>query len=301
MLRYFMSKIIFSSLTGIGDPFILPFEGLYFHYSTSSPEGFLVWTSSDLLHWENRGLCYRDSKVGTADFWAPEVYFRQGRFYLFFTSKNPEKNRLMLSVAVSDSPYGPFQDPLDHPVFDFGYAAIDGSVFTDEDGRSFLLFARDCSENIVNGVHTSQIYGAELTADLLHVKNDPILLTSPEGSAEQADSTWQWNEGPFLLKDKGTYFLSYSVNYFADKRYSVCYATASTPLGPFRKAEENPILNYRDGEFSGPGHNMYFRTFEGETLTAFHVHTDPNHPSGDRRTCFAPYHFEQSRLVIDAE
>lgn len=294
-----MANIIQTSITRIGDPFILPFENVYYHYSTGDKDGFSVYTSPDLLHWENRGPCYQNSKVGESNFWAPEVYRAHGRFYMFFTSKNPRKERLMLSVAVSDSPLGPFMDIGNEPVFDFGYAAIDGSVFFDEDGRAYLLFAKDCSENLVKGIHTSQIFGAELTPDLLHVKKEPILLSTPEGIREQRDPSWQWNEGPFLIKEKGIYYLSYSVNYFADRRYSVCYATSSSPLGPFRKASENPILECREKEFSGPGHNMYFHTFEGKAMTAFHVHTDPDHPSGDRRTCFAPYHFDQSRLVIE--
>ncbi len=44
-----MQKIIKTNITKIGDPFILPFEGKYYHYSTSSPLGFVVYESKDLV------------------------------------------------------------------------------------------------------------------------------------------------------------------------------------------------------------------------------------------------------------
>src|SRR5690554_6040719 len=126
-----MQKIIRTNITNIGDPFILPFDGIYYHYSTSSPLGFIVYTSNDLINWENKGLCYQDSKVGYMDFWAPEVFYHNDKFYMFFTSKNKEKDMLLGSVAVSDSPLGPFIDVKDTPTFDFGYAAIDATIFKD--------------------------------------------------------------------------------------------------------------------------------------------------------------------------
>jgi beta-xylosidase len=206
----------------------------------------------------------------------------------------------MLSVATSASPLGPFVDVSDRPVFDFGYAAIDATVFIDDDGTPYMLYAKDCSENIVDGVHTSQIWGVRLSEDLMSVKGDPILLLTPSGPFETKDPSWQWNEGPAVLKHMDRYYVSYSVNCYTDPEYSVCYAVSDHPLGPYTKASENPILAKIHGVFSGPGHNMYFRSTEGKLMTAFHIHTDMERPSGDRTTCLAPVSFDNhGKLIIE--
>lgn len=291
--------IIKTNITGIGDPFILPYEGVYYHYSTSHEAGFIVRTSTDLVHWDEGVLCYQDSKVGFKDFWAPEVYFYRDQFYMFFSSKNKEQDRLLMSVAVSKNPRGPFIDVSDKPTFDFGYAAIDASVFFDDDGKIYMYYAKDCSENMVDGIHTSQIYVIELSEDLIHTKGKEVLVSTPKGPFEQRDPNWQWNEGPSLLKENGIYYLSYSTNCFSDKLYSVCYKTSKSPLGPFVKAKNNPVLTYIEDEISGPGHNCYFQTFDNQKMTAFHIHTDILQPSGDRRTCFSKYHIKNNQLVIE--
>jgi beta-xylosidase len=294
-----MTPIIQTNITNIGDPFILVHDGIYYHYSTSANDGFKVYTSTNLVDWKMQGYCYRDSKVGIGDFWAPEVYYYKDSFYMFFTSKNKYQDRLMLSVAIAKDPLGPFVDVSDSPTFDFGYAAIDAHVFFDTDGRIYMYYSKDCSENIVNGVHTSQIYAVELTDDLLYTKGTPVMVLTPEGPHEERLPDWQWNEGPFMLKDDDTYYLSYSSNFFQSKDYSVSYATSNHPLGPFHKAEENPILSYIPDTISGPGHNAYFKTFDDVPMTTFHIHTNPENPSGNRRTCFSRYSITNNKLRIE--
>lgn len=293
-----MIKFLQTQITGIGDPFILLYKDTYYHYSTSAKDGFLVYTSKDLFEWENKGYCYQNSKVGSKDFWAPEVYHYKGDFYMFLSAYNDHHKRLMISVAKSHSPLGPFEDVYDRPTFDFDYAAIDASLYIEND-RVYMFYARDCSENVVDGIHKSEIYGVELTDDLLSLKGQPIKLLSPEGPYETRDKDWQWNEGPSLLKEGDTYFMTYSTNCFLDKHYAVSYATSKSPLGPYVKAKENPILSYIDGYISGPGHNAFFETREGLKMTSFHVHTHMDMPSGDRTTCFCAYDIENNKLVIN--
>jgi GH43 family beta-xylosidase len=293
-------NIIKTRVTGIGDPFVLPYEGAYYMYATSAKDGFRVFVSDDLREWRDGGLCYGGSAWGEGDFWAPEVYARGGRFYMFFTARWKEKHSLRISAAVADKPEGPFRDVAGKPVFDFGYAAIDGAVLDDGGGRAYLYYARDCSENIVGGKHVSQIYGVELEPSWTAVKGEPILLSTPEGEWETPPGDWLWNEGPAVLKRGGVYYMAYSVNHFASRFYSVCYAKSAAPLGPFAKAAENPILKYIDGEISGPGHNSFFTAFDGRLMTAYHIHTDYGAPSGDRRACFSVVNFDAAgRLVID--
>lgn len=81
-------------ISGIGDPFVLKAEnGVYYMYCTSAPNGFYCWKSEDLVHWTDRKLCYvRQTDSWCVDcFWAPEVYFYEGKYYMFYTAKNRGK------------------------------------------------------------------------------------------------------------------------------------------------------------------------------------------------------------------
>ena len=61
------------------DPFVLLHDGVYYLYSTNAPDGFRVFTSTDMGTWTDRGYCLRAEDVqGDRWFWAPEVLFRDG-------------------------------------------------------------------------------------------------------------------------------------------------------------------------------------------------------------------------------
>jgi GH43 family beta-xylosidase len=58
----------------------------------------------------------------------------------------------------------------------------------------------------------------------------------------------RWAEGSSTLKTYGpdgrpVYYLTYSANNWETPQYGVGYATASNPLGPFKKSPTNPILS----------------------------------------------------------
>lgn len=274
----------------IGDPFIMrTVNGSYYCYATSAEDGFKAWKSDDLVSWNEIGYVYtrQQDSWGVSDFWAPEVIYFHGKYYLHYSARWGKNLSLRIGVAISDSPEGPFHDVFNHPMFDFDYAVIDGHVFIDDDGKKYLFYSRDCSEHIIEGRHESHLYVIELEDDLVSVKGEPVFLTKPEQDWEiRSGDEWRWNEGPFLLKSEDKYLLMYSANYYASRDYSVGYAIADKPLGPFIKAENNPILRSNSPEISGPGHNSVTTSPSGkDLLIVYHIHTDPTHPSGDRQVC----------------
>ena len=143
--------LIRTNVTDIGDPFIVTAENAYYMYATSFVmDGFKVWKSRDMEEWEDLGACLDLSDSWTEqDYWAPEVIFHNGKYIMHYTARRKSDHSLRIGVAVSDSPEGPFTDVHNGPMFDFGYAAIDGHVFIDDDGQAYLYFSKDCSENYV--------------------------------------------------------------------------------------------------------------------------------------------------------
>ncbi|MDR2202323.1 MAG: glycoside hydrolase family 43 protein [Clostridiales bacterium] len=295
--------LIKTDVTDIGDPFVLYDGGKYYMYATSSPEGFFVWESDNLTDWTKRGFCYKmsDASFGRADFWAPEVVKKDGVYIMHYTAKSKALNSLRIGVARSLSPLGPFTDvTAGEPMFDFGYAVIDATVFTDTDGSPWLYYVRDCSQNVIDGVHTSQIYAVRLDSSLTRPVGNPAFICTPtQGWEVGTRPGWQWNEAPFVIKHAGKYFLTYSGNCFDDPRYGIGLATAATPLGPFVKSSKNPILSQAQGDFSGPGHHCFFRDRSGALMAAFHIHTDPAAPSGNRRLCLCPVTLTPSDIIFN--
>ena len=305
-----------------GDPFILhSSDGKFYMYGTSGENGFRTYSSNDLVNWKDEGLVYKGATPSswTVDcFWAPEVYERNGKYYLFFSSnwkENPtnELENFRIGVAVSDSPTGPFKEMYDRPVFDPGYPIIDANLyFDDENGKVYLYYSRCCYKHSIeseiaemarekgwfNEIEESWVYGVEIKPDFSGVIGEPVMLLRPPVSLDDKQAEWEsrsvtanevnrrWTEGSYIIKKDGTYFMMYSANYFGGQYYAVGYATSSNPLGPFSKAENNPVLQKnteKGGIVTGTGHNMILTLPNGSMYCVYHGRTNK---TGDKRVVF---------------
>lgn len=295
--------LIRTNVENIGDPFIVFDGNRYYMYATSFDcSGFKVRVSDDLKTWEEVGVCLDlTDSWAEKDFWAPEVIYYGGKYVMHYSARRKSDKSLRIGVAVSDSPQGPFVDR--GVMFDFGYAAIDGHVFIDEDKTPYLYYSRDCSENVVDGIHTSQIYVVKLNDDLTKVVSEPVFLfgATEEFECKYFKPDWRWNEGPFMLKKDGKYYLTYSGNCYGTKEYCVCLALSDKPDGDFKKM--GPILTYKDvvTDFSGPGHNAFFKDKDGKLKMTFHIHTYPDNPSGNRKACICDAEIRDNTIVFDVK
>lgn len=296
--------MIITKITGIGDPQILLHEGTYYCYATSRTKGFNVWKSDDLVNWSEPISCFDvTDHWGDNSFWAPEVVYHRGKFVMHYTARISEKKRtLYLGVATADSPEGPFVDVWGKPMFDLGYATIDGSVLITDAGNYFY-YSRDCSQNIIDGVKVSQVYCVELDDTLTRAVGEHKLMTTPTHDWERKsiDINHLWNEGPNVIRWGDKYIMNYSANYYASNDYAICIATADAPMGPWEKSSAaNPVLCQRE-ELFGAGHNAFFTAKDGRLMTAFHVQTDPEKPSGNRRVCIGEVRLEERDGVVYEE
>ena len=104
-------------------------------------------------------------------------------------------------------------------------------------------------------------------------------VTSGEGNR-------RWTEGSYIFKENDIFYMMYSANFFGGENYAVGYATSTSPLGPFTKADNNPVLEKnvaQGGIVTGTGHNSMTISPDGKKLVVYHGRTSE---TGDNRVVF---------------
>lgn len=233
------------------DPYVLNDGGTYYLYATTDPGyGYRVSSSTDLVNWQNVGYCaIKGDIIGEGSFWAPEVYKYNGKYYMLYSTDEH------LALAVADSPTGPFKKTSDSYLLDCN--CIDGHLMFDDDGSIYLYMA-------YWGETGEEIWGCKMTADLKAMPETFTQLTSCK------DDEGGVNEGPFMLKYNGKYYLTYSVNGYTDKNYAVKLAVSDSPLG---KYENKGTILEKSGPLVGTGHHSFTTSPDGsELIIVYHCH-----------------------------
>lgn len=277
----------------VADPFVYGHDGVYYMTgSTALDEGFDYYTSDDMVTWKFMGSLFRPSKghYGTSHFWAPEVKYYKGKFYLAYSSMDPESGLLLSALAVSDTPGGPFRE-LYAPWFNLGHSAIDCHIFVDDDETPYLYFSKN---GVVNGVPFGENYAVQLSEDLSEFVGEPVLVGKVSQDWEKFDNVC--NEGVFVIKKDGVYHMTYSANDTSYSRYGTGTAKAAHPLGPWVKDPENPILASDESkDVSGPGHASMVKSPGGDLYLVYHTHRTYNvpKPSWDRVVNIDKVYFDE--------
>ena len=138
----------------IADPTVVFSDGVYYLYGTSAPsQGFRVWASTDLINWEAHPLAFSKTAAswGRDHFWAPCA--RKQRPVLSLLQRcRPREGRPKVQPSNLCCRQRFAVRPVRRrraPLLDLGYAVIDADVFVDRDGRGYLYYSRDISENPV--------------------------------------------------------------------------------------------------------------------------------------------------------
>jgi beta-xylosidase len=305
-----------------GDPYILKASGkMYYMVGTKGVrDGFKMYSSVDLKEWNDEGRIFQgntDTSWCVANFWAPELYEQDGKFYLFYSAdwrenSTNELENFRIGVAVSDHPTGRYTDLFNRPIFDPGYPIIDANILF-EDDKVYLYYSRVCykhpveseladwarSKGLFDEIEESWIYGVELKPDFSDVIGEPKLLLRPPVSLDDEQAEWEsrsvtsgevnrrWTEGSYIFRKNDVYYMMYSANFYGGQYYAVGYATSDHPLGPFTKAANNPVLEKnveQGGIVTGTGHNSITWSPDGEEmLCVYHGYTSK---TGKNRVVF---------------
>ena len=255
----------------LADPTILYDNENYYMYGTISGgagktnDGFLVYKSDDLNNWKPKGFALKKGDAfGEKGFWAPHVLKNNDTYVMVYTA---DEN---IAIAFSKSPTGPFKNEM-KTYFKTKEKQIDPFLFF-ENGKYFLFSGKRLNDG-------NQIFVSELTENLNSIKEGKsykCLFTS-QAWEDQDDFKTKNVQGASVIKIDGTYFMFYSANNFRSKKYAIGYATSLSPEGPWKKYNNNPIIDFIKINKNGPGHgDIFFDNQEGKFKYVFHTHFSEN-------------------------
>ena len=175
--------------------------------------------------------------------WAPDVAYKNGKYYLYFPLKD-KTDIFRIGVAISDKPEGSFV-PQSDPIKE-SYS-IDPAVLDDGDGNFYMYFgglwggqlqryrnnkAIECGHEPADDELALCARVVKLTDDMLEFAEEPrdVLILDEKGEPLKAgDHKRRFFEASWMHKYNGKYYFSYSTG----NTHLLCYAIGDNPYGPF--------------------------------------------------------------------
>ncbi len=273
------------------DPEAKVFGKAFWIYPTTSAryeeQTFLdAFSSPDLVHWIKHSRVLDTNAVTWAHraMWAPAVAEKDGRYFLFFGANDIQNDQQLggIGVAVADKPEGPFQDYLGQPLVDRfhnGAQPIDQFVFHDTDGQYYL------------------IYGGWRHCNICRLKNDfRGFAPFADGTTFKEITPAGYVEGSVMFRRGAKYYFMWSEGGWTGPNYSVAYAMADAPTGPFQRIgkilQQDPKVATGAGHHSViqlPGQDDYYIDYHRRPLGD----TDGNH----RVTCIDRMEFDEQGFI----
>lgn len=265
------------------DPMVLFTGREYLAYSTGAR--FPMARSTDLTSWSSAGAAFASGGApawSSGNPWAPSVLADEAQpgsgFFLYYGGLNsalatPANG---IGVATASAAGGPFEDrglltlldetldPVRGPIGcgdKEGYSNIDPAPFIDVDGQAYLYLS---TGHDAGG-------GWLRTMSVIPLAPDRIHAAGARRTLFGATRSWEAGvvEGPWMHLRGSTYYLFYSGGRWTDATYAMGYATSSSAVGPFEKADENPILRSTT-QVNGPGGGSVIAGPRGDLWMAYH-------------------------------
>lgn len=233
---------------------------------TFNMEDYHVFSTTDMKTWKDHGVIFNPITQTTwakAKAWAPDCTYRNGKYYLYYPTDQKH-----IGVAVADTPYGPFHDPLGHPLISIDSPGvicnrdfIDPCVFIDDDGQAYLFMGQNT------------VCCIKLNEDMISYDGEVHII---EGATEFFEAVW-------VHKRNGIYYMSYSDSPFTGHQPRIVYCTSKSPLGPY--TYQGIIL---DPVNSGTNHHSIVN-YKGQDYMFYHtadlsIHLNDGYHTGVRRS-----------------
>jgi beta-xylosidase len=273
------------------DPEGIIFNKTYWIYPTYSAKYnqqvfFDAFSSTDLVHWIKHPHVLDTANVKWAKraVWAPSITEKNGKYFLFFGANDIQSNKEYggIGVAVANDPSGPFKDYLGKPLVDQfhnGAQPIDQYIFKDTNGQYYLIYGgwQHCNIAAMKDDFTGFVPFADSTV---------FKEITPAG----------YVEGPFMFIRKGKYYLMWSEGGWTGPDYSVAYAIADNPLGPFKRVGK--ILQQDPKIATGAGHHSVIKIpGKDEWYIVYHRRPLNETDGNSRQTCMEHMYFDADGFI----
>lgn len=272
------------------DPEGAIFEKKYWIYPTySAPynkQVFLdAFSSPDLVTWtkHNRILDTASIKWAKRAMWAPSIIEKNKKYYLFFGANDIQSDNEYggIGVAVADKPEGPFKDLLGRPLIDkFHNGAQPIDQFCFRDGDQYYL-----------------IYGGWRHCNIAKLKDDFTgFVPFSDGTTFKEITPDNYVEGPFMFKHQNKYYFMWSEGGWTGPDYSVAYAIADSPFGPFKRVAK--ILQQDPKVATGAGHHSILHSpASNNWYIVYHRRPLTEKDGNSREVCIDQLHFDEQGLI----
>ena len=247
---------------------------------------FDAFSSPDLVHWtkHNHILDTASIKWAKRAIWAPSVIEKKGKYYLFFGANDIQNDEQYggIGVAVADKPEGPFKDHLGKPLIDKfhnGAQPIDQFVFKDANGKHYLIYGgwQHCNIAKLNDDFSGFVPFSDSTI---------FKEITPTG----------YVEGPFMFIRNKKYYLMWSEGGWTGPDYSVAYAIADNPLGPFKRIGK--ILQQDPKIATGAGHHSIIKIpKQDKWYIVYHRRRLTETDGNSRETCIDNMYFDEQGFI----
>lgn len=255
----------------MSDPFVVQYGGEYFMYGSNNDRRAPITRVTDL----NRGYSPNDKHSLTVEgmpakplwarsatqLWAPTVAQFGTRWVMFFSADRVDPpdpaNPQCIGRASAASPAGPFEpEPWPIQCGEGGHGALDPELFTDHEGRRWLLAAFGNTNTPIQAI------ALDSNANLVDFAK-PIL---------GRNYPWEYHfiENPSMAYDPvaGNYLLTYSAGLWYEPAYSTGIARCTTPTGPCVGDPSGPWIASSNGR-SAPGGLSLFLDAAGNLRAIF--------------------------------
>lgn len=201
--------------------------------------------------------------------WAPEIHFRNGRWYVYFAAGGAEKVWDIRLYVLENPSANPLEGGwIEKGRLDTGGEsfALDATTF-EHKGINYLLWAQ--KDPRIKG--NSNLYLAKMDTPW-SITGTPVLLSRPEFPWEQV--RYWVNEGPAVIKHQGHIFITYSAA-GTGAEYCLGLLTARDDadlLDPksWTKSPQPVFATFEHNGVFGPGHNCF--TTDGQTdILVYHA------------------------------
>ena len=233
------------------DPTVIRAEdGTFYLYATEDMRNVPIFHSANLVDWKLVGTAFTDNSrpkwLPKGGIWAPDIQRVGGKYHLYYAkSVWGGEWDAGIGVAVSNSPAGPFVDR--GCMFTSKQIGIQNCIdpfYIEDGGKKYLFFG---------SFHG--IYGVELTADGLHVKQ----------GAKPREVAGTFMEATYIRRRGGYYYLFGSTGTCCEgarSTYRITIGRSKSLFGPYvDKAGQRLLDNHynilldKDDSVLGPGHN----------------------------------------------